>query len=340
MDQTVDRLAQATSEQGIVQDQAGSFFTVALTCPSCGAAVSFAEGSTKVVCAHCGLSYMVVGKKGDLQYWIPGRLTKSESTRPVGEFLEKTRDGRAVHFVDSRLVYVPFFRVKIKGGGWYIGSGMGTDYTWTETGDQQVVVISKEVKKNIVEGFFRDISFIVPAVDISELGLIGLWVKSMALELLPFDPDVISEGTVYSPLKAPQAAAQEAWATLVAAAKPAGMMVDYFEAEKVTEEISMIHYPLWIVRFLIDDAPRRMVVDGLSGDILNAHIPKKTTAATAPGIVTLALIALAATTLPILLVFPCLVALYCIVFKGWDWFWGMIVRLFIFPWAGEEAPVG
>lgn len=335
-----DKYIQAVWEQGIVQDPTGNLFTVALTCPSCGGAISFAEGSTRVVCAHCGLAHMVVGKKGELRYWIPSRLKRSQSTKLVGDLLEKIKDDRIVHFVDSKLVYVPFFRVKVTGGGWYIGRGLGTAYTWTQSGGQQAVVIPREVKKNIVEGFFRDISFFVPAADISELGLIGVWAKSTALELFPFDADRVLDGVAYSSLKESQTAAQEAWATLIASVKPAGMTLDYFEAEKVTEEISMIYYPVWIVRFLIDGSPRRIVVDGLGGDILNARVPKKGRVDALPGIITLALIAVLATTLPILLVGPCVLVLYYIIFKGWDWFWGTIIRFFICPWAGEEETIG
>ena len=283
---------------------------------------------------------MVVGKKGELRYWIPDRLTKPKATRLVGDFIEKTRDGRAVHFIDTRLVYVPFFRVKATGGGWYIGKGVGIDYLWREYGNQQSVVIPREVTKNIVEGFFRSISFFVPAVDISELGLIGLWAKSAALELLPMDLDKISDGEVCTPLKDPRAASREAWATLVASAKPAGLPLDYFEAEKVSEEISLIYYPVWIVRLLLDGHPRRVVVDGVGGDILNARLGKRRRVAAVPGIITLGVIAFLATTLPVLLVLPAVVALYYIVFNGWDWFWSTIVSIFISPWRGEEEIIG
>jgi hypothetical protein len=341
LNRTADRpVAQSVSEQGVVQERTGNPFTVALNCPSCGGSISFAEGSTRVVCAHCRLAHMVVGRKGELRYWIPARLEGAQAARRVGSLLEKARDGRTVHFVDSQLVYVPFFRVKVTGGGWYIGRAEGTAYTWTQTGNQQSVVTPRKVTRNIVEGFFRDISFFVPALDISELGLIGIWAKSTALELVPFDSDAISGGIVYTPLKESKTAAEEAWATLIASVKPAQMAFDYFEADKVTEEISMIYYPVWIIRFLIDGAPRRTVVDGLGGDIKNIAVPAKVRVAAAPGVVTLAAITLLATTLPILLVIPCIAALYYIIFNGWSWFWDTIVRLFFSPWRGQEEILG
>jgi hypothetical protein len=328
------------NEPGVVSDPAKSRFTVALICPSCGGSISFAEGSTKVVCAHCGRSYMVAGDKGKLRYWIPARLTKPLAAERVWGLLKKIRDGRIVHFVDSRLVYVPFYRVKVAGGGWYIGKGVGIDYLWREYGNQQSVVIPREVTKNVVEGFFRNISFFVPAVDISELGLIGLWAKSAAIELLPMDPDKVTTGEVYTPLREPEAASREAWATLIASAKPAGLPLDYFEAEKVSEEISLIHYPVWIVRVLLDGAPYRVVVDGLGGDVLNARVGRRGRVAAVPGIVTLAVIAFLATTIPLLLIIPGTVVLYYLFTNGWGWVWSMVERFFIYPWRGEEGAIG
>ncbi len=326
-------------EPGIVSDPTRSHFTVALICPSCGGSFAFAEGSTRVVCAHCGRSHMVVGEKGDLRYWIPGKIAGSQATGIVRNFLEKIRDGRIVHFVDTRLAYVPFFRVKVTGGGWYIGKGVGIDYLWREYGNQQSVVIPREVTKNVVEGFFRDISFFVPAVDISELGLIGLWAKSEAIELFPMDPDKITAGEVYTPLKERGTAAREAWATLIASAKPAGLPLEYFEAEKVSEEISLIHYPIWIVRFLLDGVPYRVVIDGLGGDILNARVSKRGKVAAVPGILSLAVIAFLATTIPLLLVIPGAVALYYVFVNGWGWFWGTLLGTFVTAWRGEEGAI-
>lgn len=335
-----DTMTEQVAETGLVSDPGKSLFTVAITCPSCGGGISFAEGSPTVVCAHCERSYMVAGKKGVLHYRVPCRIEKSEAARRAGHSYAKNGDNPVVHLIDTRLVYVPFFRVRVTGGGWYIGSGMGTAYTWRETGDQQAVVIPREVKKSVVEGFFRNISFFVPAVDISELGLIGLWAKSTAVEMVPLDPDTCRDGEVYTPVKDAAAAAREAWATLISSAKPAGLTIDYFEAEKVAEQISLIYYPVWIVRLLLDGAPRRVVVDGIGGDILNARAVKGRRLMVLPGIAILAIIAFLATTIPFLLIIPGAVALYYLFVNGWRWFGGTLIGLFVSPWRGEEESGG
>ena len=338
----VDRLSHTPMEQGIVREHTGSLFTVALTCPSCGGALSFAEGSTRVVCDHCGLAHMVVGKKGDLRYVIPNRITGGTATGRAREAAGGVaqREGEPSRHIDSRLVYVPFFRVSVAGGGWYIGQADTVQYTWHESGDQQQVVIPHEVKKKVMEGFFRELTYFTAAVDVSDFGLIGIWAKSMVQELLPFDGDTLSEGLVYSPLKERETAAREAWATVVAAARPAGLTLDYIEAEKMTEEIAMIYYPVWVVRFLVRGAPRRVAVDGFGGGVIYARIPKTVTTTAVPGVLILAFVIFLATTVPFALVFAAAACLFLMVFKGWHWFWGMVLRLFVFPWKIEEVVIG
>jgi hypothetical protein len=332
------------TEHGIIPESTGSLFTVALTCPSCGAGLGFVEGSTRVVCDHCGLAHMVVGRKGELSYWIPNKLARHDAADRVRDLVSdrkgKETAGGAVHFIDSRLFYVPFFRASVTGGGWYIGKMAGLDYEWKESRNHQEIVVPREVNKEVMEGFFKELSYFTPAVDVSEMGLIGLWARSTALELLPFDPDAVAEGEVLTPLKDREATAREAWATLIASTKPAAMSLDYFEAEKVTEEIAMINYPVWIVRFLYEGSPTRVAVDGVGGDILFARVPKKGGARALPGLLILALIAFITTTAPPALVFVVAVALYLLVFKGWNWLWGRILRLFVAPWTGGEVAIG
>lgn len=326
----------------------GSRFTIALNCPSCGAGISFNEGSTKVICGHCGLSHMVTGEKGLLRYYIPNRIKGSEVAVRVRRFLAETGmdkgSDRTPHFIDAHLAYVPFFRIKVIGGGWYIGQTVGQVVSWTQTGAQEEIAMSHEASKKVIEGFFKDLVYFTPAVDTSEMGLIGVWAKLMVLELVPFDQEKAIaesiEGEVYSAMKDHDTASREAWATLSASARPAGMNLEYFEAEKVAEQITMIHYPVWIVRFLLGRVPRRIVVDGLGGDIIFAHVSKKRGVRMIPGILMLAAVAWTIVMFPVALVVPVLILIGLIIFKGTNWFLSVLGRLFIYPWHREEVVIG
>ncbi len=342
-----DGQVDAVTSSGSVGRQ-HSRFTVAITCPSCGAGISFAEGSTKVVCRHCGLSHMVVGEKGILRYCIPNRKKGSEAAARVRRILAETGmdkgKDRTPHFIDARLVYVPFFRIKVIGGGWYIGCTPGQAVTWTQTGGQEEIAVAREVEKRVVEGFLKDLVYFTPAVDVSDMGLIGIWAKSMMLELVPFDLDKAAagdmEGEVFSPVKGHDTARREAWATLSASARPAAMTLEYFEAEKVAEQVVVIHYPVWIVRFLLGRAPRRIIVDGVGGDIIFAHVTGKRRIRTIPGILTLAGIVLLSTTYPIVLVAPAVAIMMLTVTKGPGWLLSAIGRLFLSPWERQEVVIG
>jgi hypothetical protein len=291
---------------------------------------------------------MVTGEKGLLRYHIPNRKKGSEVAARVRRFLAETRidkgSDRTPHFIDAHLTYVPFFRIKVIGGGWYIGQTVGQVVEWSQTGMQEEIAISREAKKKVIEGFFKDLVYFTPAVDVSDMGLIGVWAKSMILEMVPFDWEKAIagaiKGEVYSATKNPDTASQEAWATLSASAKPAGMNLEYFEAEKVTEQIMMINYPVWSVRVLLGRLPRRIVVDGVGGDIIFAHMARKGGIRTTPGILTLAVVALIITTVPVMLLIPAFMLLVLTIFKGVNWFISTLYRFFIYPWYGEEVAIG
>jgi hypothetical protein len=340
--QDIERLSHTPTEHGVVREEAAGHFTVALACPSCGGGISFVEGSTRVICDHCGLAHMVVGNKGDLRYVIPNRVNGAAATARARETAGglARREGTASQHIDSRLVYIPFFRVSVAGGGWYIGQADVVEYVWIESGDQQQVTVPRETKKKVMEGFFRELTYFTAAVDVSDFGLIGIWAKSLVPQLSPFDADTLEEGLVCSPLKERDAAAREAWATVVAAARPAGLTIDYFEGEKMTEQIAVIYYPVWLVRFLVGDAPGRLAVDGIGGSVIYARVPRTDRLSVLPGVLTLGLVVFLATVFPFSLSFVAVACLFLIVIKGWGWFWGKVLRLFVFPWKTEEVIIG
>ena len=88
----------------------------------------------------------------------------------------------------------------------------------------------------------------------------------------------------FDPVKNPDAAIREAWAMLVGGVRPSGVKLEYFEAEKVSEELSQIYHPLWIIRFLLGDHAVRVVVDGISGKIVRARIPIRSRINLLPGV--------------------------------------------------------
>ncbi len=279
-------------------------FTIAVTCPSCGSAISFIEGKTKLVCEHCGLSYLVLGSGGLKRYYIPKIVRREGALKSLKEFVKsKTIDKGEkanVRLIDAKLVYVPIYRVKVKGGGLYIGME-GKDVIYLElppeSGGERIARNHREFVNGTI---LKEMNYFVPGLDVSEFGRFGIATKSSVLKLHIFDEDLVSaKWMVFDPIEEPEIALKKAWAVLSSSLKPQGLHLQYFELQKVLEEISLIYYPLYLVRFFINGEAIRAVVDGLSGNVIKARIPKKRKKFNPlPGIWVLSLVAFILTLFP------------------------------------------
>jgi len=320
-------------------------FTIAVQCPGCGSGIDFVEGATTVTCAHCGMSHIIFGAGGIKRFYIPRRASRSQAVASVKKLVAKSLadEGQrmAVRMIDAKLIYVPFFRVKMRGGGWYIAHETTSTPKSIGVDENGQPIYVHPVKKKTNGVFIKEGTYFSPAIDISDLGKFGISTRSSILKLhILKDEDQKTRGMFFDPVKEPEAAIREAWSMLVGAARPNSMTLDYFEAEKVSEELSQIYHPLWIVRFLLGDHAVRVVVDGISGEIVRARIPIRSRINLLPGVLIAGTAALLITVLKQFLV-PVLLVSAFIFFMLPDrskitrFFYRHIVR----PWEDGEVVI-
>ena len=213
-------------EPEITQEKKGNQnFTIAVICPSCGSGISFVEGNTKVTCGHCGLSHIVVGRGGLKKFYIPKRIERSQAIGAVKGLVRKkeTDEGSrmSVRLIDAKLVYVPFYKVKVKGGGWYIGEKPAKILPGGMQTEDGEVIVPKIPREKVTGSYSKEISYFTPALNISELGMFAVSTQSSALELHIFNHDLISpKWMVFDAMKDSRVASREAWAALSSSARP------------------------------------------------------------------------------------------------------------------------
>ncbi len=321
-------------------------FTIAVICPSCGSGISFIEGYTKVSCKHCGLSHIVVGSGGLKNFYIPKMIERPQAIGVVKNLVKKKETDEmarmVVRLIDAKLVYVPFYKVKIKGGGWYIGEKPAKVLSGGMQTEDGEVIIPKIPREKVTGCYSKEINYFTPALNVTELGMFGVSTQSSVLELHIFNPALISpKWMVFDAVKDPRAASREAWAALSSSARPTGFPLTYFEANKISEDLSQIYYPLWIVRFLYGSEAIRVVVDGIRGNIIKARLPKRKRTNIVPGILILSVFAFFLTLFPMIsmLVFLFLITAPLILGKKKQ-FLSSLNRFFIRPWEEEEIVIG
>jgi len=328
-------------------DSAEMVFTIAVICPSCGGSISFVEGSRKVVCSHCGLSHIVVGGGGLKRFYFPKMTRRADALKAVREFVKSKTKGeeekRSVRLIDAKLVYVPVYRAKVKGGGLYIGEEGGEIISNEKVQDTGEVIIIRKPKKLVNGNTFKEISYFIPALDVTELGSFGISTKSSVLKLHFFEEELVSEKwMVFDSVGDPQMALEKAWGVLASSLKPQGFRINYFEVERISGEISQIHYPLYLVRFLLDGEAILAVVDGLGGNVIKARIPKKMKRFNpVPGVLILSLVAFILSLFPgIYILIPIALSVFAVLSVGTDKFLLAIKRLFVSPTQREDYTVG
>lgn len=330
----------------IQEEKKNQNFTIAVICPSCGSGISFIEGNTKVTCRHCGLSHIVVGRGGLKKFYIPKRIEREKAIGAVKKLVKKkeTDEGvrMSVRLIDAKLVYVPFYKVKVKGGGWYIGEKPQKTLSGGVQAENGEIIVPKIPREKVTGSYSKEISYFTPALNITELGMFAVSTQSSALELHIFNHDLISpKWMVFDAVKDPKAASREARAALSSSARPTEFPLLYFEAKKISEDISQIFYPLWIVRFLYGGEAVRVVVDGIRGNIIKARLPSRKRTNIIPGILILSVLAFFLTLFPMItmLVFLLLISAPLILGKKRQ-FLSSLNRFFIRPWEEEEIVIG
>jgi hypothetical protein len=248
----------------------------------------------------------------------------------------------SVRLIDAKLVYVPFYKVKVKGGGWYIGEKPQKTLPGAMQTEDGEVIVPKIPREKVTGSYSKEISYFTPALNISELGMFAVSTQSSTLELHIFNHDLISpKWMVFDAMKDFRVASREAWAALSSSARPTEFPLIYFDVGKISEDISQIFYPLWIVRLLYGDEAVRVVVDGIRGNIIKARLPRRKRTNIVPGILILSVLAYFLTIFPMItmLVFLFLISAPLILGKKKQ-FMSSLNRLFIRPWEEEEIVIG
>jgi predicted RNA-binding Zn-ribbon protein involved in translation (DUF1610 family) len=222
-----------------------------LNCPECGGTLEIEEGRTVVNCPFCGISSLLTGEKGVLHLQVKPDVGQEQVKAVVRRFFRRwDRDPeleQEATIQECFVAYLPYWRVSMRAAAWLSGRSIGED---TDT----------PVEKAITEDFV----WTGAAYDPSEFGLRELK-KLQGRELEPFDRGALQQhALVFEPEGSDAKAIKQAEAAFKAAAhRQSGVTKTLFQRfQFFGRRLSLIHYPLWIVRYVYRGRSYRVVVDG------------------------------------------------------------------------------
>lgn len=270
-----------------------------LACPSCGGLLETTEGNTNTICSHCDTPLLLQGTVK--RYIIESAADSTEVVRSVGRKLEEVSRG-----VFSRcrvgkpfLAYVPFWLISCRVDGYVFGikpvykerkvriSGENED-----GGVQGSIVRTIKQRKGIraeEHQISNEIDMIVSAANLEPLGIPSLGKKSQMalagmsigrsgsrLPLKVFDSQNLPDNAhVVDPSVSVSQALEESEDYVSRLCEGVGVGLEqrsmYLAVTGSRER--MIHYPLWTVDYSLGERHFRIVVDGVSGDVLRGTFP-------------------------------------------------------------------
>lgn len=245
-----------------------------LTCPNCGGALEVAAGLRVVECGYCATPLLVVGERGVRRFAVEPEIDSDRARSVAGGWLGKgmRKDPalrREAEVGEAFLTFLPFYRVQAD----CVGIALGTEQRTRVTGsgkNRRVEHYEVDVERQSERSF--DVTY--PAVNVAEWGIRR--VDLTGDRLVPFDAELLGrKGMVFPPTGSESEVRQAALASFRAQADPsAGLHRLRFRfLESLRERLSVIYYPLWVVRYRFRGRGYQALVDAEDGRLAYGKAP-------------------------------------------------------------------
>lgn len=241
-----------------------------ITCPACSGELDIKEGLRSFNCKYCGTLLVVKGESGTLKFYVPRKLKKEDAIAKAFDWLDKgmskAKGLRAnARIEDAFLVFIPYWRVKADVVGWIFGQEKRTS-----TSNGKTTTYYVDVERKIQNSFDRTYS----ACDVAELG-----VKKINLTgdtILPVDFESLQrEGMMFNIIASEKEAFDYAKNNFASEARSAVNLynVTFEHYDLVRENIGIVYYPLWVIRYSFENRTYQVIVDGEDGSICYGKAP-------------------------------------------------------------------
>lgn len=236
---------------------------VQVACPGCQGLLETREGERIIKCPYCDLLSTIIGDEGILRYQVKRRIDASQAHEILHSFLRRFNRvfdlDKEAKIMETTIAYVPFWSTRARVASWQFG--------FTQDAERGTV-------RPIESEFLTEFSWSEAACDLNEFGLHSLGLGNHVLEL--FDPEELHKGgMVFEPTGSAEAHRQRTLEVFSDEIKKKSMIrnVENVELKLFNEKVSLVYYPLWIVRYKYRDRLFQVVIAGESGKVLSGRAP-------------------------------------------------------------------
>lgn len=241
-----------------------------ISCPSCNGELDLAEGVRTLNCKFCGTLLVTKDTSGSMRFYVPRKLKRDEAINKaynwLGSGLSKAKGLRAnSKITEAYLAYIPYWRVSADAVGWIFGQEKKT-----RTSGNSTQTYYEDVERRIMTSFDRTYA----ACEVSELG-----VKHVNLtgdEILPVNTDTLqSDGMLFNVISSEKEAFENALESFKAESRAIAKVdrISFEHIDLIRKCISIVYYPLWVIRYSYKNRVYQVVVDGEDGTICYGKAP-------------------------------------------------------------------
>lgn len=233
-----------------------------LICPNCAGVVPVPEGARIVQCPFCDINALVQGERGVRRWQVARKVDREKALTAVNAYFRDIKKAPALRreakIRDAFLAYLPYWRVDALVAGWIFGQ------------------VKKDDKKHKPKEthILKAMHWNDAALDVSEFGVHRVAIEHQ--QLLPYDADALhDEAMVFSPTESRTDAEAEAQEHFIYRGRTKESFTRRFfeKFHFLRQKLSMVYYPLWIVRYQYHQRIYQVIVDGVDGKVLYGKAP-------------------------------------------------------------------
>ena len=273
MSQPVNSAGRAVTREQEVEAEASSRVE-GLSCPSCGGALEVATGLRVITCPYCEKSLLATPAVGVRRWVVKPKLDLDKALDLGKRWLSKgwskdSRLRREAEMGETILCFLPFYRVEAD----CIGFALGTEERRRSQGSgshRRVVVEEVDVERSVARSY--DGTF--PALNVAEWGIQRIDLRGD--QLVPYDRVALERhGMVFPPTGSETVVKRAAIEQFKLQSDPAHGLkkVRFRFLETLRERLTVIYYPVWVVRYRFRNRSYQLLVDAEDGTLAYGKSP-------------------------------------------------------------------
>lgn len=240
--------------------------SVGMNCPACGGAIDLREGENVVICKYCGSTLFVEGDSGVYTIAFKNKMNRDSVVSASQAWWThglKARDlKKSGKILECYPIYLPFWSVTTRTAGWIFG------YEEKTHSDGKGHVHTERVPKESM--ILQDYGYSQIACDPGDLGIKRIENPTGETSFEDFEMIPTFESTT-SKDDAVELAKKDAGDR--ARSSSSVSHVTFEKLHTFPKRLSIVYYPIWVIRYSYQNRMYMDTVDGVTGRVLSGRAP-------------------------------------------------------------------